>query len=63
MKIKTRKSAAKRVIIKKGFLARKKAGHAHFLRRKSSKRLRHLFQSAKVQKSDLGHMQLMLPYN
>ena len=42
LKLKTRKSAAKRVKIKKRCICRKKAYKGHLLRRKNSKRLRRL---------------------
>lgn len=62
IKLKTRKSAVKRIIIKKAFFARKKAGKAHFLRRKSSMQKRRLSQPSIIEKSDLSAMRLMLPY-
>ena len=62
MKLKTRKSAAKRVKIKKNCLARKKAYKGHLLRKKNSKRLRTLSAPTLINKSDLGKFQQMLPY-
>jgi ribosomal protein L35 len=62
MKLKTRKSAAKRIKSKKNYFARKKAYKAHFLRRKSSKQLRVLAQPAQICSSDLRAFNLMLPY-
>lgn len=62
MKLKTRKSAAKRVKVKKNCLIRKKAYKAHLLKSKNPKRLRTLSQSVKVHSSDLGAFALMLPY-
>ena len=62
MKLKTRKSAAKRVKIKKNCLVRKKAYKGHLLRKKNSKRLRILAQSSKVSSSDSNTFYLMLPY-
>jgi ribosomal protein L35 len=62
MKLKTRKAALKRVIQKKTHFARKCAGKAHFLRRKSAKQLRNLFKYSKIHISDLKTIQQMLPY-
>jgi large subunit ribosomal protein L35 len=62
MKLKTRKSAAKRIKIKKNCLCRKKAYKGHLLRRKNSKRLRTLSSPSLVHKSDLGSFAQMLPY-
>jgi large subunit ribosomal protein L35 len=62
MKLKTRKSAAKRIKAKKNCLSRKKAYKGHLLRRKNSKRLRRLSESAQVHSSDLKTFSLMLPY-
>lgn len=63
MKLKTRKSAAKRVKSKKNHLARKKAYKGHLLRRKSTKQLRTLSQPAKIHSSDVAKFSLMLPYS
>jgi large subunit ribosomal protein L35 len=63
MKLKTRKSAVKRIKSKKNFFARKKAYKAHLLRRKSTKQLRILAQPAQISSSDLRAFNLMLPYN
>lgn len=62
MKLKTRKSAAKRIKVKKNCLCRKKAYKGHLLRRKNSKRLRTLSSPSLVHKSDLGRFAQMLPY-
>ena len=62
MKLKTRKSAVKRVKIKKNCLARKKAYKGHLLRRKNSKRLRRLSEASLIQKSDSLSFSYMLPY-
>jgi large subunit ribosomal protein L35 len=62
MKLKTRKSAAKRIKIKKNCLCRKKAYKGHLLRRKNSKRLRRLSEASVVHASDLGAFSVMLPY-
>lgn len=62
MKLKTRKSAAKRIKVKKNIFARKKAYKGHLLRRKTTKQLRILSQSAQIHKSDSKAISLMLPY-
>jgi large subunit ribosomal protein L35 len=62
MKLKTRKSAAKRIKIKKNCLCRKKAYKGHLLRRKNSKRLRRLSEASVVHASDLSAFSAMLPY-
>jgi large subunit ribosomal protein L35 len=63
MKLKTRKSAVKRIKRKKNCLNRKKAYKGHLLRKKNSKRLRILSQPTQIHKSDLGSFSLMLPYS
>ena len=62
MKLKTRKSAVKRIKLKKNCICRKKAYKGHLLRRKNSKRLRTLSESAQIHKSDLAKFYLMVPY-
>jgi large subunit ribosomal protein L35 len=62
MKLKTRKSAAKRIKVKKNCLSRKKAYKGHLLRKKNSKRLRRLSQAGKIHSSDLKVFTFMLPY-
>ena len=62
MKLKTRKSAAKRVKSKKNVLARKSAYKGHLLKRKNSKRLRRLSAPVQIHVSDTKAFQLMLPY-
>ena len=62
MKLKTRKSALKRVKPKKNFLARKSAFKGHLLRRKNSKRLRRLSEPIKINSSDKKTFLYMLPY-
>ncbi len=52
MKLKTCKSALKRVKIKKNVLQRKKAYKAHFLRRKSSNHLTRLAKFDFIKKCD-----------
>ena len=61
MKLKTRKSASKRIKVKKTCFARKKAYKAHLLRRKSSKRLRRLAEDSVIHSSDKHAFELMLP--
>jgi ribosomal protein L35 len=63
MKLKTRKSAAKRVKIKKRFLARKSAYKSHLLKSKNSKRLRRLSAPSIVHSTDMESFALMLPYS
>ena len=62
MKLKTRKSAAKRIKAKKNNLARKKAYRGHLLRRKNSKRLRRLSEASQVHSTDMNTFNKMLPY-
>lgn len=62
MKLKTRKSAVKRVKVKKNCLCRKKAYKGHLLRRKNSKRLRRLSEPSNINVSDLKTFSFMLPY-
>jgi large subunit ribosomal protein L35 len=62
MKLKTRKSASKRIKRKKNILCRKKAFKGHLLRKKNSKQLRTLSQPSKVHSTDVKTFDLMLPY-
>lgn len=62
MKLKNRKSAGKRVKVKEGFFARKKAYRAHLLKRKNSKRMRRLSEPTKIHVSDASAFSKMLPY-
>jgi large subunit ribosomal protein L35 len=62
MKLKTRKSALKRIKTKKNCLCRKKAYKGHLLRRKNSKRLRTLSSPSQVHKADIKTFEQMLPY-
>jgi len=62
IKLKTRKSAAKRIKCKKNVFARKKAYKGHLLRKKNSKQLRTLSQPSKVHSTDVKTFDLMLPY-
>jgi ribosomal protein L35 len=59
-KLKNRKSALKRVLMKKKNFFRKKAYKAHLLRKKNKKRLRHLSQPEKIHKVDKKAFSLML---
>jgi large subunit ribosomal protein L35 len=63
MKLKTRKSALKRIKIKKNILTRKKAYKGHLLRKKDSKRIRTLSQSALIHSSDMNTFYKMIPYH
>ena len=62
MKLKTRKSAAKRVKVKKNCLCRKKAYKGHLLRRKNPRRLRRLSEASTIHFSDFRTFSRMLPY-
>ena len=62
MKLKTKKSASKRIKIKKFCICRKKAYKSHLLRRKNSKRLRTLSAPSQIHNSDLSVFYLMNPY-
>lgn len=63
MKLRTRKSAIKRVKVKKRLLMRKKAYKSHLLSHKNSKRLRNLSSPGCIHKADLAAFIKMLPYN
>lgn len=63
MKLKTRKSASKRIKIKKNCIIRRKAYKGHLLRRKNSKRLRRLSEAATIHKADIAVFNLMNPYS
>jgi large subunit ribosomal protein L35 len=62
MKLKTRKSAAKRVKKKKTHFARKQAYKGHLLRHKTTKQLRTLGQASQIHKADSNKFSRMLPY-
>ncbi|OIO37135.1 MAG: 50S ribosomal protein L35 [Candidatus Omnitrophica bacterium CG1_02_49_10] len=63
MKLKTRKSVAKRFrLTGKGKLKRKKAYKGHLLQSKSRKRKRHLRKPALVDSGQLGTLKKLLPY-
>ncbi len=61
MKLKTRKSAKKRVKLKKNIFVRKKAYKGHLLRKKNSKRLRELNRPAHIHFFDKKVFSLMIP--
>jgi ribosomal protein L35 len=62
MKLKTRKSALKRIKVKKNCFSRKKAYKGHLLRQKNSKRLRRLSETSKIHFSDFNAFSRMIPY-
>jgi large subunit ribosomal protein L35 len=62
MKLKTRKSVAKRINKKGNIFLRKKAYKGHLLRKKSSSRLRRLSRPSIIHNSDIRALKLMLPY-
>ena len=62
MKLKTRKSAFKRIKKKKNVFIRKCANRAHFLRRKSARQQRNLSQTKRIRFSDVKAIRHMLPY-
>lgn len=62
-KIKTNKSAAKRLRrTKNGKIKRNKAGARHLALGKSAKRKRNLRQAAYLEAEDLGRLRYLLPY-
>ena len=63
MKLRTRKSAAKRVKVKKRVLLRKKAYKSHLLGHKNSKRLRSLSSPSQIHQADIASFEKMLPYS
>jgi large subunit ribosomal protein L35 len=62
MKLKTRKSALKRIKVKKNCFSRKKAYKGHLLRKKNSKRLRRLSEASTIHFSDFNAFSRMIPY-
>ncbi len=62
LKLKVKKAALKRIIIKKDNFYRKKAYKAHLLRRKSKKQLRNLSKKTLVRHPDKKVISLMIPY-
>jgi large subunit ribosomal protein L35 len=63
MKLKTKKSAFKRIKVKKKVFVRKKAYKSHLLRKKNSTRLRRLSEPMNIKKADLSQFSLLLPYH
>ncbi|MFH1857731.1 MAG: 50S ribosomal protein L35 [Candidatus Omnitrophota bacterium] len=62
-KLKTRKSALKRIkVTKRGHFKRFRAGTSHLLGHKTSKRKRFLRRSALISKEDRKVIQKLLPY-
>ncbi|HOX54942.1 MAG: 50S ribosomal protein L35 [Candidatus Omnitrophica bacterium] len=62
-KLKTRKAVAKRIkISKSGKLKRGRAYKSHILTKKTSKRKRHLRQSALINHDDTSFIRRLLPY-
>ena len=60
LKLKTRKSALKRIKIKKSFFCRKKAYKSHLLKNKNSKRLRNLSLKTIISKVDIKNYYKMI---
>lgn len=61
-KLKTKKSASKRIKNKNSLLIKKKAFKSHLLRKKTSSQLRRLSNSSLVDISDFKTIKSMLPY-
>lgn len=61
-KLKTRKSASKRVKIKKKIILRKKAFKSHLMSSKNSKRIRNLSKQVSVNYTDVSKFLRMNPY-
>jgi len=62
-KLKTRKSASKRIkITKKGLLKRFRPGRRHILTKKSSNKKRHLRKSFIIQGMEAKILKKLLPY-
>jgi ribosomal protein L35 len=62
MKLKTRKSALKRVKIRKNSLFFKKSFKGHLLRKKNAKRIRRLSLISEISNSDISKFYKMIPY-
>lgn len=60
--LKTRKSAIKRIKIKKNFLQRKKAYNSHLFLNKNSKRLQYLSKLSKISAVDNYKYLKLIPY-
>lgn len=63
IKLKTRKSASKRIKRKKNTFLRKKAFKSHLMKSKNSKRVRNLSKQVSVHSSDMKTFVLMNPYS
>ncbi len=62
-KIKTNRSAAKRFkVTASGKIRRFKAGASHLMRKKTSKRRRHLTRPTLVKKANLKNVKRLIPY-
>lgn len=61
-KLKTCKSAAKRIKIKKKIILRKKAFKSHLMSSKNSKRVRNLSKQVSVNYTDVSKFLRMNPY-
>lgn len=61
MKLKTKKSALKRVKVKASIFLRKKAYKSHLSRKKNSKRLRRLSATAAIHQVDRKAFSRMIP--
>lgn len=62
LKLKTKKSVAKRIKNKNPLFIKKKAYKSHLLRKKSSSQLRRLSTCSFIGISDIKTIKLMLPY-
>ena len=62
MKLKTRKSALKRIKIRKNSLFFKKSFKGHLLRKKNTKRKRRLSLVCEISNSDISKFYKMIPY-
>jgi ribosomal protein L35 len=62
LKLKTKKSASKRILVKKKFLQRKQAYKSHLILNKSAKRLNRLSSLTKISLQDTKKFLLLLPY-
>jgi ribosomal protein L35 len=60
MKLKTNKSALKRIKCKKNFLGRKQAYKRHLLRKKTTKQLRKLSHPCKIASTDRKTLNYLL---
>lgn len=62
LKIKTRKSAAKRVNVKKRVIERKASSLGHLRRKKNAKRKRALKAAKSIHANDASAFKYLLPY-